>query len=48
MMGMLDNRLCSKWDIEQATNKNVEDFWWRLVLVALGEGVRKTTCDGAF
>ena len=34
MIGMLENKLYSEYDIEQATNGDVEDFWWRLARVS--------------
>ena len=38
MIGMLENKLCSECDIEQATNRDVEGSWWRLTSVPLEFG----------
>ena len=35
MIGMLENKLYSEYDIEPATNGDFEDFWWRLARVSL-------------
>ena len=35
MIGMLENKLYSEYDIKQATNGDVGDFWWRLARVSL-------------